>query len=54
MYSPEIPSFRYQIFFLIMLMTLLNYIDRGAIAYASASILPEYAFDKADWGNVLG
>lgn len=37
-----------------MLMALLNYIDRGAIAYASASILPEYGFDKADWGNVLG
>ena len=54
MNSPAIPSFRYQIFFLIMLMALLNYIDRGAIAYASASILPEYGFDKADWGNVLG
>ena len=54
MNSPAIASFRYQIFFLIMLMALLNYIDRGAIAYASASILPEYAFDKADWGNVLG
>ncbi|MFJ7884764.1 MFS transporter [Pseudomonas sp. NPDC096917] len=54
MNSPAIPSFRYQIFFLIMLMALLNYIDRGAIAYASASILPEYGFDKADWGKVLG
>ena len=54
MNTPVIPSFRYQIFFLIMLMALLNYIDRGAIAYASASILPEYGFDKADWGNVLG
>ena len=54
MNSPAIASFRYQIFFLIMLMALLNYIDRGAIAYASASILPEYAFGKADWGNVLG
>ena len=54
MNSPAIASFRYQIFSLIMLMALLNYIDRGAIAYASASILPEYAFGKADWGNVLG
>ena len=54
MNSPAIASFRYQIFFLVMLMALLNYIDRGAIAYASASILPEYAFGKADWGNVLG
>ena len=54
MNSPAIPRFRYQIFFLIMLMALLNYIDRGAISYASASILPEYGFDKADWGNVLG
>ena len=32
MNSPAIPRFRYQIFFLIMLMALLNYIDRGAIS----------------------
>lgn len=48
------PSYRYRIFFLIMLMALLNYIDRGAISYAAASILPEYGFNKADWGSLLG
>lgn len=37
-----------------MLMALLNYIDRGAISYAAASILPEYRFNKEDWGDLLG
>jgi sugar phosphate permease len=48
------PSYRYRIFLMIMLMALLNYIDRGAISYAAASILPEYGFNKADWGTRLG
>lgn len=48
------PRYRYHIFVLIMLMALLNYIDRGAISYAAASILPEYGFNKEDWGALLG
>jgi len=48
------PRYRYRIFFLIMVMVLINYIDRGAISYAAASILPEYGFDKAGWGELLG
>jgi sugar phosphate permease len=54
MKSSSVPRYRYYIFFLIMLMALLNYIDRGAIAYAAASVTAEYGFDKAAWGSVLG
>ncbi|MDE1168625.1 MAG: MFS transporter [Pseudomonas sp.] len=54
MKSSSVARYRYYIFFLIMLMALLNYIDRGAIAYAAASVTAEYGFDKGAWGSVLG
>lgn len=47
-------SFRYTIFFMVVILALINYIDRGAISYASASIIEEFGFDKADWGAVMG
>lgn len=47
-------NYRYFIFFMIMLMAMVNYIDRGAISYASGYILTEYGFSKINWGEVLG
>lgn len=46
-------NYRYFIFTLIMLMAMVNYIDRGAISYASDHILSEYGFSKINWGAVL-
>lgn len=48
------PRFRYTIFFLVLLVALINYIDRGALSYAGEFIMAEYGFDKKDWGNILG
>ncbi len=49
-----LPRYRYYIFTLVMLMALLNYVDRGAISYAASSVTHEYGFDKGAWGAVLG
>ncbi|PLQ00262.1 MFS transporter [Cupriavidus pauculus] len=46
--------YRFAIFGLIVLIALINYIDRGAIAYSATQIIGEYGFDKAGWGAVLG
>ncbi|WP_210253005.1 MFS transporter [Beijerinckia sp. L45] len=52
---PVISSrFRYTIFVMMMLLTVINYVDRGAIAYAASAIIGEYHLDKAQWGAVLG
>lgn len=48
------PRRRYNIFLLIMLLALLNYIDRGAMSYAAASITSEYGLNRAQWGALLG
>lgn len=48
------PKKRYKIFFMIMLMALFNYIDRGAISYSAASITEEYSLNRAQWGVLLG
>jgi ACS family hexuronate transporter-like MFS transporter len=45
---------RYRIFLFIMLMALLNYIDRGAISYSAASITEEFSLNRAQWGTLLG
>jgi len=41
-------------FLLIMLLALLNYVERGAISYAGSKIIGEYGFDRAQWGKLLG
>jgi sugar phosphate permease len=46
--------FRFTVFCLIVLMALVNYIDRGAIAYSAAQITGQYGFDRVAWGAVLG
>lgn len=35
-------------------ITMVNYIDRGAIAYAQSFIIKEYGFDPKEWGAILG
>ena len=47
-------KFRYQIFFLVLVVALINYIDRGALSYAGAEIMSEFGFNNQDWGKVLG
>jgi sugar phosphate permease len=47
-------AFRYVIFGIISAIAVVNYIDRGAISYASEAIIAEYSLDKASWGLVLG
>ncbi|QWF52450.1 MFS transporter [Bordetella hinzii] len=50
----SVPSKRYHIFLFIMLMALLNYIDRGALSYAAAGITSEYGLNRTQWGSLLG
>ncbi|PAF43892.1 MFS transporter [Helicobacter sp. 11S03491-1] len=47
-------NFRYKIFFLVLVLALINYIDRGALSYSGEFIINEYGLDKPSWGNVLG
>ncbi|MDO7252904.1 MFS transporter [Helicobacter cappadocius] len=47
-------NYRYNIFFLILLLALINYIDRGALSYSGEFIINEYGLNKEQWGNVLG
>ena len=46
--------FRWVVLFGIVVITVVNYIDRGAISYAADGIISEYGLDPADWGTVLG
>src|SRR5215472_12884754 len=55
MLQPSPPTrFRFTIFGMIVLIALINYIDRGAISYAGSFILNEYGLDQKAWGLVLG
>jgi MFS family permease len=47
-------NFRYSIFLMIVVITMINYIDRGAISYAAESITREYGLHRVAWGAVLG
>lgn len=47
-------NFRYHIFFLILLVAIINYVDRGALSYAGSQILGEFNFDHKEWGQILG
>lgn len=47
-------KFRFVIFSSIVVIAMVNYIDRGAISYAAADITAEYNLDRAAWGAVLG
>nr|WP_245247341.1 MULTISPECIES: MFS transporter [unclassified Paenibacillus] len=39
---------------MIVFMTVINYIDRGAISYAQASIIAEFGLNPKSWGEILG
>lgn len=39
---------------MMVLMVIINYIDRGAISYASEQIIAEFGFNAIAWGAVLG
>ena len=47
-------SYRYNILFMMVIMVIINYIDRGAISYAQEDIIAEYGFGTVEWGAVLG
>lgn len=47
-------KFRWVILTEIVIITVINYVDRGAISYAAEGIMGEYSLDPAEWGNVLG
>lgn len=47
-------KYRYWILSMIMLMMMVNFIDRGAISYAQAAIISEFQLDIVSWGQVLG
>jgi MFS transporter, ACS family, hexuronate transporter len=52
--TPKHHHFRYLIFVMILIITMLNYIDRGAMSYAAEAITREYGLDRIAWGKVLG
>jgi len=52
--APTHHRFRYIVFLLILVITMINYIDRGAISYAAGSITHEYGMGLVAWGQVLG
>src|ERR1041385_9051935 len=55
MLQPAPPTrFRFTIFGMVVLIALINYVDRGAISYAASFILKEYGLDQKAWGLVLG
>lgn len=47
-------NYRYVVMSLMALMAIINYIDRGAISYASGPITKEFGLNTAQWGAVLG
>ncbi|WP_438394069.1 MFS transporter [Caballeronia sp. DA-9] len=51
---PATSRYRYAIFTSVFVLALINYIDRGALGFASTSIIDEYGFDKSTWGTILG
>lgn len=47
-------NYRYFIITMIIIMTMINYVDRGAISYAQEDIINEFGFDNIAWGSILG
>lgn len=46
--------FRYYVIVMIVLMSIINYVDRGALSYAQADIIKLWNLDPVSWGKVLG
>lgn len=47
-------NYRYFIIFMIIVITIINYIDRGALSYAQAEIIKEFNLDPVSWGRSWG
>ncbi|MBP1763496.1 MAG: major facilitator superfamily 1 [Firmicutes bacterium] len=47
-------KYRYIIIFMVLLIMITNYIDRGALAYAQKDIIKEFGFTAAQWGSIHG
>ena len=47
-------NYRYFIITMIIIMTMINYVDRGAISYAQEDIINEFGFDNIAWGSIFG
>ncbi|MDQ0889819.1 sugar phosphate permease [Paenibacillus sp. V4I9] len=47
-------NYRNFIFGMVVFIMVINYIDRGAIAYAQKDIIQAFGFNTAAWGAVLG
>jgi sugar phosphate permease len=47
-------NYRHFIMGMIVFMTVVNYIDRGAIAYAQKDIIMTFGLNAKSWGGVLG
>ena len=45
--TEEHTKFRFVVFSSIVVIAMINYIDRGAISYAAADITAEYNLDRA-------
>lgn len=38
---------------MIVIITIINYIDRGALSYAQAEIIQEFNLNPVSWGAIL-
>ncbi len=47
-------NYRYKIMMMMVIITIINYIDRGAISYGQGAIIKEFGFNPISWGAVLG
>ncbi|KAA0796651.1 MFS transporter [Bacillus sp. JAS102] len=47
-------GYRYFIILMIVLITIINYVDRGAISYAQSDIIKEFNLNPVSWGAILG
>ncbi|EFH7244806.1 MFS transporter [Escherichia coli] len=47
-------KYRYFVIFMVLIIMIINYIDRGALAYAQKDIIEEYGFTAAQWGSIQG
>lgn len=46
--------FRFVIVGLLFMIATVNYVDRGALSFASEQIISTFGFDSAQWGEILG
>ncbi|MFC7393783.1 MFS transporter [Scopulibacillus cellulosilyticus] len=47
-------KYRYLIMILLMIITIINFVDRGAISYSQSFIIKEYGLNPVKWGEILG